>query len=505
MTAEIEQFNYLDQHRRFDLGDQVAQNDSFLEDSFVQTTAFPSVERATPKIFVGRKGSGKSALRIHFEKNPKDRIAISIEPQDAELINLFSELVENSIYSFSTEVISDLWEASFWLSAAHALIRHCKHKIEQSHQNGDLMELIELLEIAYGDLPSDWHKRLSDLVKLYSNQNDKIIIRNVDLDNIKSCIEQTLNQLDKKIYILVDSVDDNVHNILDTKSRNDLFATYFEGLLNSFRRFTNKSRNPLAESIILKLFLPTDIFDWSVARHHDHLRQYIVPVDWRRHQLEDFIITRFMRNLPRRFQETLMRISVRERNEIVWKIFLPGKLRYHYHTGFDERSREIDTSRAVLDMSLNRPRDLLEVVRQIYEKTIESGVRFPSVDEIDSGFNVYSFSVKRSVISEYQFVCPEIESAMNGISGLHTHIENSLLRSTIQKVTLNDDSRTEYVLNILYDSGVLGVVNNDEEKYYFDYPHFDAVKKSKTFCVHRAFWHSLNLSPVIGRTQLKRR
>jgi hypothetical protein len=108
-----------DYKRRLEVGNQVAESDNLLHDNFVSIGANEYVGKPTPAVIVGRKGSGKTALRLHFQRNhcTTQRVFV-IEPSHNDLIGIFEYSILEEHKTFFHEFVGQMWELTVLINLA---------------------------------------------------------------------------------------------------------------------------------------------------------------------------------------------------------------------------------------------------------------------------------------------------------------------------------------------------------------------------------------------------
>jgi hypothetical protein len=480
--------------RPLDIGNQLAENDGLLRDHFIDIQTNRFVGHGDHSIILGRKGAGKSALRLHFQRTTtQNQRAFSIQPSSEDLHDAFLYLVDQEKAPFSVEFMASLWEITVYLNLTRLAYsdqpssdvpqefsvfpEQLADDIRNDSRYG-LGRTLELIGATYPDLAS--RRRLARALRAYTRR----VIPNNGFE----------------YYVLVDSVDDILHNSLDTTRRNDLFATFFEGLLSFFQNFTNSEQNPLASCVRMHLFIPIDIYNWSVSRHADKLRSYKHAVTWEPSQLDAFITSRMTRNLPLAQQGRLRNISDhQDRMLAIWNTFFPGQIKLEAYSQGRVKKFQVDTRELLIDMTLRRPRDLQEIVSLIDLFTRSAHLSFPTEAIIFQALDQYSSDLKQSVEKEFDVVFPALKDILSQLSGNTPNIQKNTLMELVGRVVGQKEKKIYDAMNIMYNACFIGAVrrtgyaNNRSVIFYYDFQDFSTIWMHDEFAVHRAFWHALHL------------
>lgn len=481
----IEKFDY---SKQLDIGDQVAEKDwDSLKNHFVPIGTNKFVGKPKTSIIVGRKGSGKSALRVYFERTNQNK-AVSIQPSSADLKDIFEHIVQHGKSAFAVEPLEVLWETTVLLNLARL-----------GREEGS--------PISHSDIPPHLAQELNDKQRFGIGRTLTLITRHITSEQGKRALIRALReyihqtcQTGKNFYVLIDSVDDILHNSFDTTKRNDLFATFLESLLNFTRNFSNPERNKIASNIHLQIFIPTDLYKWSVNRHDDHLRQYKHPIKWTFEQLSSFATSRLRDNLRHSSRTTASEGEV-------WKAFFPDNVEFTGYNASGERySVPIPVDKALIRMTLMRPRDLLEVIRQIDHQTKSAGRSFPNADDVRIGLQGYSVELFRSVLNEYGTVYPELPAVLARFAYNAAILPRDLVTRLIGDAIGHDRARIKRAMQVLYESSILGAAANEREAtedpvFSYTFDEFESVQESMFFVVHRAFLHALRVDSLSPRPE----
>ena len=486
---------------KIDMGDQTAESDNLLEAEFISIETAQQVDNERHAIILGRKGAGKSALRLHFEKQDDKALrSASLAPEQDELDIVYNYIENNSMESFAVEPLIRVWE----LSVLIALIRKIYISSDEAIRSD-----------VFKGLPKTFVSELKNMRGLVSPSKtvkvlNKLKSKKISYDNICNKIIEKINHYcngdDLNYYALIDSVDEALHNSADTTNRNDLFGTYFEALLSMFHSAVNKERELFNGHIIIKLFLPLDIYEWTSDRHDDRLRQYKHLVNWKRQQLYEFTVRRLYHNLDPYNQHKADQIKEKDaRMKAIWEAFFPWE--YRYELNFGRRSSKTITVKmrdVFVDNTLLRPRDMQELIDNIERERISQGLEDCDQSIIDTAIEQNSFALEASVRREYSTVLKEIDAVMARISGSTPIISKNQLENMIGECCGHDSAAIRRALKALYESCVIGsthVLNVSEHsrlgsgsaKFYYDFRNYNAIENSKHFVIHRAFWHALRV------------
>ena len=116
-------FNY---EHPLSIGAPVAEQETdYLRQHFVPIPINTDVRAENSSIIRGRKGSGKTALRIVFDSSADgDVIIASIYPEAREIEAAYQYLTSDTSSSFFATEIQTLWELAVYISIARQILRN---------------------------------------------------------------------------------------------------------------------------------------------------------------------------------------------------------------------------------------------------------------------------------------------------------------------------------------------------------------------------------------------
>jgi hypothetical protein len=372
--------------RGLQLGEFVAENeaDSLINEYFVETAAYREALQGKHTVFVGRKGSGKTAnllkLEAQLAKNRNNLVCV-IKPVGYELegiLQLFEKYKERDAKGYAIE---SLWKFLLYSEIANALSR----KLESSPNRAVKPEeaiVLQMLKRDGGKLAGEFTVRLERCVKalLESKSRDGTVeqgrlaiseaLHAGLLGELRLALGRALSGYDAVVVLI-----DNLDKTWDKQSDLRNLAEFLLGLLGAASRvsYDFKHRDSRRESINLSLtiFLRSDIFYklLDVAREPDKILHS--KIDWRDSEL-------LIRVIEERFSASHQ-----------WNV-PPADLwnKYFWPTVKGESTRTYFTSRI-----LPRPRDLVFFVKAAVSTAVNRGqplVRETDVLEAEKQYSQYA-------------------------------------------------------------------------------------------------------------------
>ena len=267
-----------------------------LNDYFIETSEFRAILEGRAKIFIGRKGTGKSATMSQANAElAKDRrnLVVPIKPSSYELKGLIEFLQDVDASTTSDYLLTNLWSFLIYTEIAIHAIKAGESKPAGIAEGTPLRALELELENLHVDTGGTLTDRLEGIIEdlleaKISDKNKegydpkKIIadgLRIHALKNLKIKLRSSLHELNR-VAVLIDNLDKAWENETDYK----LMSKFLLSLLTTSGKIEKELYNDgRAESINLTLsvFLRADIFDVmsSHAREPDKIGQLSVHWD----------------------------------------------------------------------------------------------------------------------------------------------------------------------------------------------------------------------------------
>ncbi|MGH9514045.1 MAG: P-loop ATPase, Sll1717 family [Terriglobales bacterium] len=402
--------------RNIAIGDPIAEFESNkLTEYFVPTAAYNEALRSKHSIFVGRKGTGKTAslykLAEELSADPRNHVCV-VKPVDYELHGLLEMLAQELPRSEKGYLIESFWKFLLYTELAKSVYEQLLLKPGFYQRTDAETRLFEFVEEYQSVITPEFSVRLDAAVNRLRNlnssgtaENQRVSIsermHNDMLARLRALLGGTLSDKER-VAILVDNLDKAWNQRTDFQMLSELIF----GLLSVSGRvaeeFEKEShwRNPV--NLSLTLFLRSDIYAAMIryARERDKL-----PI--RRMTWEDSELLR--RVLQERFVSSGADVV---RPDGIWDRYFPATV------------RGVPMQEYLADAALPRPRDLIYLVKtalqfavnrghtRIEEKDliaaedqysrfaldsllVESGTRVPRLDEL-----IYEFVRSTEIITE---------------------------------------------------------------------------------------------------------
>jgi len=451
-----------------DLGSSVAESDTLLEASRIETSAFADLLNDRVDLVPGTKGSGKSALfRIFVDFLPdillqqkKVVVAHGIQapgdPVFHAYLDRFSELSENEFINFWCVYLVSLAQEQFlkgtryrkFLGAAKTQIEMfrqacAKARIPEIEARKSLKEILDWSL----NVLSSWRPKLKYKaphgggeieVDLFGEKNEPVpqdIGREPShslpkyVNEIKEALEAVLKASGLSLWLMVDRLDEIFPR------RSEVEKTALRGLLHAMRYFSSAS-------IRVKVFLRDDMLEQVVraeggftALTHVTARQ-ADKLQWTEDQILSMVVKRFFANdrLAQRFgvDADQLDANVSSRRAAFYKIFPPTvfkgskqspTIRWIFIRCADGRG--VVTPRDVLDLLIRAIQKQQDIFAADPDSTSDHLI---STAAIQYGFEQLS-KRKRETYLEAEF--PHLWKEMEKFVGGKTEYDEFALRSLL--------------------------------------------------------------------------
>ncbi len=467
--------------RKIEWGDDSAERDVDLLSYFVSTESYGRLARKSKTIVIGRKGSGKSALRKKLESDfsqEPDTHVVNISPKYSSIRNIINE--KSLSEGFGEEIFfQHSWLRQIMLDSLCIVGHRAKGKYAS-----------ESLEFARG-ISRDLNRTSKDLVENISEILNRIKakagnlgdlglhlekeLRNVaDVDSLEHHLKEIVDSY-AKIVIMVDDLDLGWDN---SEISNNLLL----GLLSASSHIKSLSQN-----IHVLIFLREDVYSilMEKTQHSDKYRN-VERIRWTKDGLISLLSARIQYNFNKHGDSSA--------DDPFLRVF-PVTIGTH------------NTDNWLIERTLSRPRELIQLSR-FYTEDVEG--EEPSDEALKACEAAYSSWKLDDLCTEYSNLYP-------GLSDIFTYWKTKFFRfkyhlsrtdidemifQLFEEVAVNEDWFNELsrnvnfqgFLNILYEIGFLGdfvLGGEGGSKTFYSYsdrhtPRFEEVQ------VHPCFRKAVN-------------
>ena len=433
---------------RIQLGEYIAENEvGNLADYFVTTAAYTQAMNTSQyMIFLGRKGSGKTAnlyqIRHEVASRRRNHVCL-ITPTDYEfdgVMELFNTALSQADKGF---LVESLWKFLVYTELAISIVGEVAsrpvHSIPTEAEQA-LQNYIRTHPILQSDFAVRLEYALRGLCRLDTtdsklDQRSKVseILHTEMLGSLRRILRSTLAEKDK-IYVLLDNLDKGWKNREDL----DVLSSFLHGLLNAAHaissEFQKQDQNRHGVDFALIIFLRSDIFGHIASATRETDKLAISQIDWNDAELLKRVIEeRFRNSVDESFPE----------NE-VWERF------------FSPSVRGIPTPQFILESIIPRPRDIIFFCRSALSHAINRKHSKIDEDDILQAEKEYSEFVFFALKTEVEAEFARIEDFLLELVGLERVITRQRLNEAFAEVGVPNEDVGKFI-DLLCDYTFLGI------------------------------------------------
>jgi hypothetical protein len=430
-------------------------------DYFIVTASYQEALRTDRSmLFVGRKGSGKTANLFKIANDlaeDKRNFVTLIRPIDYDIegiLDLLSEFKSRAEQGFLME---SLWKFLIYTEIALNIYQEIKNKPSHIPYSEDEKIFSNFLESNRAIIEPDFSLRLAYAVSRLCeiDLNEKTIGFRAKVSeklhkNILSELRDYLGRLlgDKeKVCILIDNLD----KAWQRRKNLDILAEFIFGLLSVSRmidaEFQKSGITWQKVNLSIVIFLRSDIFSYllSVAREADKIPFSII--NWSDKDLLIRVIEeRFISSIPG---------SVTP-NEI-WKDY------------FTQKVKGANVKEYIIEHIIPRPRDIIYLSKASLAQAVNRHhtiIKSKDIIHAEKEYSQYAYS---TLISELKPVVEDIESLIIEFAGTNSIVHTETINK-FYKSSLVNGHKIEEIIDLLIESLFLGVeVKPEDFRFLYDY------------------------------------
>ncbi len=434
--------------RSIAMGDPIAEFESNqLTEYFVPTAAYNEALRSKHSIFVGRKGTGKTAslykLAEELSSDPRNHVCL-VKPVDYELEGLLEMLAQELPRSEKGYLIESFWKFLLYTELAKSIYEEIEAKPVYYVKTDGEAELVQFVKDHTSLITPEFSVRLdaavSRLRHLDLSASTESQHRNISerlhsdmLARLRALLGKTLSAK-KRVAVLVDNLDKAWNQQSDLRMLSELLF----GLLSVSGRvaeeFQKENYWRTSVNLSLTLFLRSDIYAAIIgyARERDKL-----PI--RRMTWEDPELLR--RVVQERFVKSGADVV---RPEGIWPKYFPSTVRsipLHDYLG---------------DAALPRPRDLIYLVKTALQFAVNRGHTKIEEKDFISAEVQYSRFALDSLLVESGTRIPRLDELIYEFAGGPEIITSKDVAKAMQKLGIRNEM-LEAALETLCEITFLGL------------------------------------------------
>lgn len=441
--------------RNLRLGEHVAENESdSLPEYFVETAAFDDVIANRNSVFVGRKGSGKTAnmLEAASELGSDARnLVVVIKPPAYEftaLIRLITEL-PLEVQQYSVQALWQFLLSSQIANRAIELIQARPAHIPLSEGEQALMEFADSSSFGLlDDFGTRFERTIEALSKSSLSEAGSVAVGRDILNELLH--QEAIRRLrallgpvlrgKERVAVLIDNLDKAWERSTDLDTLSHLLLGLFaaQGRLSTEFEKEDYWRDRIR--LTLATFLRADIWNYvrTLAREPDKVP--VSRVEWTDASL-------LIRVLEERF--LAVRPDGTDATELWDRVFCPTV-------------NGMETREYMLARCLPRPRDLVYFANAAIASAVNARHDQVEEDDVLAGERAYSQFAFEALLVENGITITQLEDVLLELAGEPAVIDSARLGELTSRVNLGDTD-PDYIRDRLIALSVLGVEVREDE------------------------------------------
>jgi hypothetical protein len=478
------------------LGDYQAENEEDqLGSYFVETAAYREALAGHQTIFVGRKGTGKTANLFRLTsalKRQPSTLVCSIKPAEYEIeavIKLFQAFEE---IDTKGHVIESLWKFLLYTEIANATARYIEEQVMFAPQTDVEKDFLTFISRQREALDGDFSVRLERAVKRLLKTGKQEGIEKTRIAVSEALHTGIFNQLrillgkvlagKTRVAVLIDNLDKPWKKTADIVFLSDLLLGLLATGLHIPAEFARSDSRRQAVDVSVAIFIRSDIFAKIVERATEPDKLAFVRLKW-----ED--------------PELLLRI-IEARYEAA---HAPGNDPAEmWNSYFCSMVNGMPIKKYLAETILPRPRDIVYLVKEAVSTAVNRNhKRVEETDFLDAE-KQYSHYAFESILVENGVTIPQLEALLFEFAGKRVLIFEDELEKCIKDAGLPIEMKDD-LLNHLIRLTFLGMeVNSNTFEFVEDPKELKKaqilsakiarqLKSRRRFKIHPAFHSFLNI------------
>jgi hypothetical protein len=477
------------------IGEYLAENEAgTLENYYVQTTAYREALAGTRRLFVGRKGTGKTAnlvtLAAELRKH-KDNVVCLLQPVGYELESLVKMFRLFSERDSKGYVIESLWKFLLLTELANATAAYIEDQPPWVQRDTDEKRLLDFLSEEKGVLRADFSVRLEHSVSalLTSPPSSSVeqqrkgiseALHETTVKTLRTMIGEILSKK-ARVAILIDNLDKAWVKRADVAHLSEFLLGLFTATDQLINDLSRKDSRRKAVNCTAAIFVRSDIFNQvvEIAREPDKLA--VTRLAWKDLEMLSRVVEmRFSASHP----------GASDGTELWTRFFCPTV-------------KGLPTKEYMLSRVLPRPRDIVYLVKGAISTAVNRGHTRIQEGDIDSAEYEYSRYAMDSIMVENSITLPQLESVLYEFAGSPAILTQTEVASILSKAEIPQEKHLD-VTNHLIGLSFLGIEVARGNFVYSDEPREHRknlvlafnLSKDRRYCIHPAFWAYLEIGEI---------
>jgi hypothetical protein len=430
---------------RLGLGCEIAEEEKAdLEHYFIETNSYKIAFEKKKAIFVGRKGTGKSALYIKLEndlKTDNTNYIIALKPESSELLeNVEMSRLYNSEASKKSFFLN-VWKFVLFSKLITTISNRIKNKkvIYYTQSEEKILKFAAKYDTYINFNFFGFVKEINKKATSSSLVEDPEVLNTLNIEFLGPLFEILKDYFKNEKYFKIIIIADNLDKTWDSKNdlslQAEMILTLLEYSDNLEKEFINRTGNKV--DVKTYIFLRNDIFDFikKQAREPDKLTINSYEINWENFPslLKQLIEARF---------RYILEMNEKQNIEFVWKDYFE----------IDKKKSSFDM---IKDACVLRPRDIIYFVSKLFESAINNGNSKVQYRDFEYAVNAYTSFLHMNLIAETSAEFPNIGEILSKLQqDFSQAIDYIKFKSIISNIE-HDSEKADKIIDTLFTKGYL--------------------------------------------------
>lgn len=478
------------------LGDYQAENEvDELERYFVETSAYREALGGHQTIFVGRKGTGKTANLLRLTsalKSEPSTIVCSIKPAEYEIesiIKLFQVFEE---IDAKGHVIESLWKFLLYTEIASVTANYIRRQLMYAPRSDAEKEFLDFMskqsEAVSGDFSVRLERAVARLVKAGRKEGierTRIGVSEALHAGIFAQLRVLLGKVlagKTRVAVLIDNLDKPWKKTADIVFLSDLLLGLLATGIHIPAEFARSDSRRHAVTVTVAIFIRSDIFTKIVERAAEPDKLAYVRLKW-----EDPDI--LLRIIEARYEASH---ETGSNPEMMWKTY------------FCPSVAGTPIKRYLGNTILPRPRDIVYLVKEAVSTAVNRNHTRVEEEDLLEAEKQYSHYAFDSILVENGITVPQLESLLYEFAGKRVFVIEDEVEQCIKSASLPTELK-ESLIDHLIRLTFLGIEVDEQEFVFTEDPKelkrnqilgaklARQLKRKRRFKIHPAFHSFLDI------------
>jgi hypothetical protein len=489
------------------LGAFIAEDErTTLDEYFVETRIYLEILHGGTTVFVGRKGTGKTASFYHSAATlARDRrnLVCAIKPPGYEFRDVAKLLTGLTAQDQKGYLVESLWKYLLYTEVARVAAADLRSRAVSHEPESPEGRLLAMADDESGILHEEFAVRLErGIARLTAAPTPEGVearraaiseaVHGGPLRELRELLGRVLSPK-QRIAILVDNLDKGWERDADVAALSSFLLGLLSAIPDIRSEFGKEDRWRRAVDVSLAVFLRSDIYAAVVRSARERDKLPASEFNWADSEL-------LLRVIEERFLAS--DAGRGERDQIWSRYFIP----------------EVDglaTRTWLTSVILPRPRDLVYLSNAAITNAVNRGHKFVEESDFKSAAQDYSHFALDSIVVEGEVTVPRLEDVLYEFLGSPAMLSESDVRSAIDGVRDTTQSTTQ-IIDFLVQVAFLGLQVGLNEYEFLerleDGRRLDGLARrvatlkgrtGKSYVIHPAFWPYLEIEAPEERPTIR--